>query len=173
MKVTAFEASAATGLLVAGATWLGARMNSGTQAQRERKARADERRQVFQQETLIGLQDALQDLYRILEEHIKQRFPPEIDDEQVVDLPAAYPRNPLTYRTAEAAVDKLRARVLDDDLRALIDHLLDAADEVMGADTRRAAENGQDKLWGLESDVGQLVGDRVRHLFQPDGPIRP
>ena len=173
MRVTPFEASAATGLLVVGATWLGTRINSSTQAQRERKARADERRQVFQQETLIGLQDALQDLYRILEEHIKQRFPSEIDDEQVVDLPVTYPRNHLAYRTAEAAVDKLRARVLDDDLRALIDHLLDAADVVMAANTRRGAEDGQDELWGLSTDVSQLVGERLRRLFLSDESVRP
>jgi hypothetical protein len=76
MKVTPAEASAATALLVAGATWLGARINSSTQAKRERKARADERRQVFEQETLVRLQDALDDPYRIVEETGLKRFLP-------------------------------------------------------------------------------------------------
>jgi hypothetical protein len=122
MKVTPFEASVATGLLVAGATWLGARINSTTQAKRERKARADERRQVFEQETLVRVQDALDDLYRIVEEAGLERFPPNRDDVQYIDVPP----EPLDYRRAEAAVGTLSVRVLDDDLRALVEKVVGA-----------------------------------------------
>jgi hypothetical protein len=167
MRVTTFEAGAMTGLLVAGATWLGARINSTSQAKRERDAREAERRQVFEQETLIGLQDALQDLYRLVEEHLKERFPSEIDQDQVVDLPPGYPIEPLAYRTAQATVDKLQSRVLDDDLRTLIDNVLDIAGSAMVAKTMRAADQCEGELWELSNDVNQLVGERLRRLFEP------
>jgi hypothetical protein len=100
MKVTTFEAGAATGLLVAGATWLGARLNSSTQAKRERQARADERRLIFEQETLVRVQDALD---RIVEDIGLERFPPKSFDPGAVDVP-----EPLEYRRAVAAVKQAR-----------------------------------------------------------------
>ncbi len=165
MKVTAFEAGAVTGLLVAGATWLGARINSTSQAKREQEAREAERRQVFEQETLVALQDALEELYRIVEEKVLERFPLGIHADQVVDLP--YPAEPLVYRTAAATVDKLRERVLDDDLRALTHDVLFAAVKVLAAVTRRAVDNLQEKLWDLSIDMNQRVGERLRRLFEP------
>jgi hypothetical protein len=47
----------------------------GSQAERERKARADERRLIFEQEMLVRLQDALDEVDRIVEETGLQRFP--------------------------------------------------------------------------------------------------
>lgn len=117
---------------MAGSTWLGARINSSTQAKRERRARADERRQVFEQETLVRLQDALDDLYRIVEETGLERFPPNRDDVQYIDVPP----EPLDYRRSEAATSTLAVRVLDDDLRALVEKVVEHADEVMKAGSR-------------------------------------
>jgi hypothetical protein len=137
-----------------------------SQAKREREAREAERRQVFEQETLVGLQDALEELYQIVEDVLRERFPPEIDADQFVDTPDSW-SEPLVYRTAEAAVDKLRARVLDDDLRELIDKVLYAAGMVMHARKRSAADRLQEDLWTLSGDVNQHVGEQLRRLFKP------
>jgi hypothetical protein len=164
MKVTPFQASIATGLLTVGATWLGSRINWTSQARREREAREAERRHVFEQKTLIDLQDALMALYQLVEETVLvERFPPEIDAHQVVKHDVA---EPLAYRVAVADVDKLRQRVLDHDLAANIDALLQAAGRVMVATTREEAAHRQfDGLIPLAADVNEQIGERLRHLF--------
>ncbi len=162
MKVTTFEASAATGLLVAGATWLGARINSSTQAQRERKARADERRQVFEQETLVRLQDALDELYRIVEDIGLQRFPPNRHDIQGVSVPP----EPLEYRRAEAAADTLAVRLLDGDLRALVARALELASEIMKAESRVTFWDRSELLREQSTLIHQQIGERLRRLYE-------
>lgn len=164
MKVTPFQASIATGLLTVGATWLGARINWTSQAKREREAREAERRHVFEHETLIGLQDALGALYQLVHETVfVERFPPKIDAHQTVKHVVA---EPLAYRAAEAEVDKLRERVLDEDLAARIDALLHAMGEVIVATTRDEAEHRRDDMETHLSDVNEHIGERVRHLFR-------
>jgi hypothetical protein len=164
MRVTPFQASIATGLLTVGATWLGARINWTSQAKREREAREVERRHVFERETLLGLQDALVVLIQIVVEMVfVERFPREIDAHQVVKHAVA---EPLAYRTAEAEADKLRERLLDDDLAALVDGLLGATGAVMVATTRDEAEHRRDEMETLMVDVNEQIGARVRHLFR-------
>jgi hypothetical protein len=163
VKVTLFEASVATGLLVAGATWLGARINSSTQRKRERKARADERRQVFEQETLVRLQDALDDLYRIIEETGLERFPPNRDDIQRIDVPP----EPLDYRRAEAAASTLAIRVLDDDLRALVEDVLQLGSEVMHTGSRVTFWDRSEVLRERSTLAHQQIGERIRRLYEP------
>jgi hypothetical protein len=163
VRVTPFEASAATGLLVAGATWLGARINSASQAERERKARAGERRLVFEQETLVRLQDALDELYRVVEETGLQRFPPNRDDIQSVDVPP----EPLEYRRAEAGAETLVVRVLDDNLRALVEHVLELASEVMKAESRVTFWDRSEVLREQSTLAHQQIGQQVRRLYQP------
>jgi hypothetical protein len=169
VKVTPFEASVATGLLVAGATWLGAWINSSTHAKRERKARADERRQVFEQETLVRLQDALDDLYRIVEETGLERFPPNRDDVQYIDVPP----EPLEYRRAEAAASTLAVRVLDDDLRALAEKVVEHADEVMKAGSRVTFWDRSQVLKEQSTLAHQQIGERLRRLYSPDESNQP
>jgi hypothetical protein len=164
MKVTPFEASAATGLLVVGATWLGTRINTRTQAQRERKARADERRQVFEQETLVRLQDALDDLYRIVENTGLERFPPDRMDIQGADVPP----EPLEFRRAEATARTLAVRVLDDDLRALADVVIEHAGEVMKAASRVTFWDRSEVLKERSRLADERIGKRLRSLYEPD-----
>jgi hypothetical protein len=165
MRVTPFQASIATGLLTVGATWLGARINWTSQARREREAREAERRHVFEHETLISLQDALETVYQVLQEMVLvQRFPPDMDDDQVVDHPS-FPE-PLAYRTAVGEVEKLRERVLEYDLRMRIDLLLSGASGVMVATTRNAAEQRWDDFFDQFSHANEQIGERVRGLFR-------
>ena len=164
MRVTPFQASIATGLLTVGATWIGARINWTSQARREREAREAERRHIFEHETLISLQDALEAVSQVLQEMVLvQRFPPEMDDHQVVDHPS-FPE-PLAYRTAVGEVEKLRERVLDYDLRMRIDLLLNAAAGVIRATTRNAAEQSWDDFFDQLSHANEQIGERVRRLF--------
>jgi hypothetical protein len=153
-----------TGLLTVGATWVGARINWASQAKREREAREAERRHVFERETLISLQDAVETLYRLAQDLVLvKRFPPEMDAHQAVDHPVV--PEPMTYLTAQGEVEKLCERVLDDDLRALVNDVLNAAGEVMVARTRDVAENGWDDLTGLVVDVHKRIGERLRDLL--------
>lgn len=164
MKVTPFQASIATGLLTVGATWIGTRINWTSQAKREREAREAERRHVFEHETLISLQEALEALYQVVNGIVLiDRFPPEMDEHQVIDHPS-FP-DPPAYRTAAAEVEKLRSRVLDRDLRELIDMVLDAADVFMRANTRNAAQHHWDAFFELLYEANKEIGDRVRRLF--------
>jgi hypothetical protein len=162
MKVTAFEASAATGLLVAGATWLGSRINSGTQAERERKARAEDRRQVFEQETLVRVQDSLDDLYRIVEDAGLDRFPPDRMDIQGANVPP----EPLEFRRAEAAAGTLAVRLLDDDLRALVEAVVEHAGEVMKAGSRVTFWDRSELLREESIRAHQQIGERLRRLYK-------
>jgi Flp pilus assembly CpaF family ATPase len=164
MKVTPFQASIATGLLTVGATWVGARINWASQAKREREAREAERRHVFERETLISLQDAVDALYRLVQELVLvERFSPEMDDHQAVDHPVV--PEPMIYLTAQGEVEKLQGRVLDDALRARIDALVDEAGMVVVATTRHDAEHRWDDLTELVVEVNERIGARVRHLF--------
>ena len=162
--MTAFEASAATGVLVVGATWLGARLNSSTQAERERKARAEERRRVFEQETLVRVQDALDDLYRIVEDTGLDRFPPDRMDIQA----AGVPPEPLEFRRAEAAAGTLTVRILDDDLRALVEAVLEHAGEVMKAGSRVTFWDRSEVLKERSTVAHQRIGERLRKLYEPE-----
>ena len=153
---------------MAGTTWLGARINSSTQAKRERKARADERRQVFEQ-TLVRLQDALDDLYPIVEETGLERFPPNRDDVQYIDVPP----EPLDYRRSEAATSTLAVRVLDDDLRALVEKVVEHADEVMKAGSRVTVWDRSQVLKEQSTLGHQQIGERLRRLYSPDKSIQP
>jgi hypothetical protein len=164
MKVTPFQAAIATGLLTVGATWLGARINWASQAKREREAREAERRHIFEHETLISLQDAVEALYQLVQEvAFVERFPPDIDEHQPVNPVVA---EPLPYRTAAAQVDKLRVRLLDDGLKEHIDALLFAAGNVMVAKTRDAAEHRWDDLEELVVEANKEIGEQVRRLFR-------
>jgi hypothetical protein len=162
MRITPFQASIATGLLTVGATWLGARINWTSQARREREAREAERRHVFERETLISLQDALETLYRLVEDLLVERFPPETDAHQAVPV-ALF--EPMAYRTSRAEVQKLLHRVLDDDLAVRIQALVHAADDVATSETRHAADNSFDELSDLRADVNKRIGEPVRRLF--------
>jgi len=164
MNVTTFESQIAIAALTGAVALLGARINSTSQQKRERQATETERRHVFERETLVALQDALDELYRIVEETVVVRFPRGGDDDTVVELP--HPPEPLAYRTVEAIVDKLRGRVLDDDLRAGIEAVRKAAGMVMTAKTKGAADDRGEDLVKLSESITDRVGERIRYLFR-------
>lgn len=76
LTVTDFEEKALLVLLGAGATWLGTKVNSTSQQKRERLARETERRHIFERDALVDVQDALDELYRVVEDLVLSRFPP-------------------------------------------------------------------------------------------------
>jgi hypothetical protein len=163
MRVTTFESQTVIAALTGAVALLGARINSTSQQKQERQATETERRHVFERETLIALQDALDELYRIVEESVLVRFPRAVDDDRVVELP--HPPEPLSYRTVEASVDKLQGRVLDDDLRADVRAVRKAAGMVMTTKTKGAADDRGEELVRLSELITERIGERIRYLF--------
>jgi hypothetical protein len=124
---------------------------------------------VFEQETRVRVQDALDDLYRIVEEAGLERFPPNRDDVQHIDVSP----EPLDYRRAEAAAGTLSVRVLDDDLRALVEKVVEHAGEVMKAGSRVTFWDRSQVLKEQSTLAHQQIGERLRRLYSPDESIRP
>jgi hypothetical protein len=101
-------------------------------SQRERQAQQDAREQArtdahdaFQQENILALQEAVEDLRHVVVRDVGRK------------MAAADEGNPVTYvdplglvdqgwLQAHARVEKLEARIFDPDLKALIGELLDA-----------------------------------------------
>jgi hypothetical protein len=151
------------GLLVAGATWLGTRVNSRSQQGRERKAKEAEARKVFERDALVAVQDALGDLYRVVEDIVLERFPPE-SDVQYLDVP----EEPPEYRKAEGRVKTLQERVLDVHIRALVERIVEVAGDLVRSGSRATVHDQGKLLTDLSTDVHRKIGARLRHLYEPE-----
>jgi hypothetical protein len=160
VKVTPFEASLVTGLLVAGAGWLGTRVNSVSQQKRERQAKETERRHIFERDALVDVQDALDELYRVVEDLVLSRFPSE-SDVQYVDVPV----EPPVYRRAEARVMTLQERVFDVGIRALIERVLEMAGDLVRSGSRVTVHDQGKVLVDMSKEVHKGIGARLRHLY--------
>jgi hypothetical protein len=160
MKVTPFEASLVTGLLVAGAGWLGTKVNSVSQQKQERQAKETERRHIFERDALVDVQDALDELYRVVEDLVLSRFPPE-SDVQYVDVPV----EPPDYRRAEARVMTFQERVFDVGIRALIERILEVAGDLVRSGSRVTVHDQGKALVDLSKEVHKRISARLRHLY--------
>jgi hypothetical protein len=97
---------------------------TGAASKREREARRvlheqerKDRRDTFQRDTILALQDAISDLYEIGAQHVQMRAGPANSGN--------WPANPVEisppdgYLQAMWALNKLRSRVFDQELREL------------------------------------------------------
>ena len=161
MKVTPFEASLVTGLLVVGAGWLGTRINSTSQQKRERQAKETERRHIFERDALVDVQDALDELYRVVDDLVLERFPPDHPPDRYVDVPV----EPPEYRRAEARVLTLQERVLDVRIRALIERIVEVSGDLVRSGSPVTVHDQEKLLTDLSRDVEKKIGARLRHLY--------
>ena len=160
LTVTDFEEKALPVLLGAGATWLGTKVNSTSPQKRERLARKTERRHIFERDALVDVQDALDELYRVVEDLVLSRFPPE-SDVQYVDVPV----EPPDYRRAEARVMTFQERVFDVGIRALIERILEVAGDLVRSGSRVTVHDQGKALVDLSKEVHKRIGARLRHLY--------
>jgi hypothetical protein len=164
LTVTPFQEKVIVALVAAGATWLATRVNSGSQQKRERQAREAEHRRVFERDALVAVQDALDYLYHVVEETVLKRFPPNRNDVQHVEVPP----EPLEYRKAEGTVSSLQERVLDDDIRAMVERVIELAGEVMNADSRVTVHDRGELLRKLSLQLHEQLGKRLRSLYKQE-----
>jgi hypothetical protein len=163
LKVTPFQAQMAAVALGGGIALLGARINSVSQARRERQAKEAERRHIFERDALVAVQDALDQLYRVVEDTVLARFPPDNPSIHSVNVPP----EPIEYRKAEATVGTLQERVLDDDTRALVGRVVEVAGEVMRAGSRVTVDDRNQVLRELSIRLHERIGERLRRLYKP------
>src|SRR5688572_12889390 len=90
LTVTPFQEKVILVLVTAVATWAVTRVNSRSQQERERKAKEAEARKVFERDALVDVQDALNELYQVVEDLVLARFPPE-DAPKYIDVPVEPP----------------------------------------------------------------------------------
>jgi hypothetical protein len=162
LTVTDFEEKALPVLLGAGATWLGTKVNSTSPQKRERLARKTERRHIFERDALVDVQDALDELYRVVEDLVLSWFPPE-DPPKYIEVPV----EPPEYRRAEAWVKTLQERVLDIGIRALIERIVEMAGDLVRSGSRVTVHDQGKRLTELSGEAHERIGARLRHLYDP------
>src|SRR5829696_4314755 len=161
LTVTDFEEKALLVVLGAGAAWLGTRVNSTSQQKRERQARETERRHIFERDSLVDVQDALDELYRVVTDLVLERFPPEDPPRpKYIEVPV----EPPEYRRAEARVMTLQERVLDVGIRALVARILEVAGDLVRSGSPVTVHDQEKLLTDLSKDVEKKIGARLRHL---------
>jgi hypothetical protein len=160
LTVTDFEEKALLVLFGAGATWLGTKVNSTSQQKRERLARETERRHIFERDALVDVQDALDELYRVVEDLVLSRFPPE-DPPKYIEVPV----EPPEYRRAEARVKTLQERVLDIGIRALVERIVEVAGDLVRSGSRVTVHDQGKRLTELSGEAHKRIGARLRHLY--------
>jgi hypothetical protein len=162
LTVTPFQDRLIVAIVAGGLVWLGARINSSTQARREREAKEAERRHSFERDSLVAVHDALDGLYRLVEETVVKRFPDDRPDIRQVKVDP----EPLEYRRAKATVSNLQVRVLDDDLRALVRRAVEEADHIMRSGSRTTVHTQNEVLKELSQELHEKLGERIRHLYK-------
>jgi hypothetical protein len=163
LTVTEFQEKVILVLVTAVATWAVTRVNSRSQQQRERKAKEAEARKVFERDALVAVQDALDDLYRVVEDLVLERFPPD-SDVQYLDVPV----EPPEYRKAEAKVKTLQERVLDIGIRALVERIVEVAGDLVRSGSRVTVHDQGKLLTDLSTEVHRKIGLRLRLLYEPE-----
>ena len=161
LTVTDFEEKTLLVVLGASATWLGTRVNSTSQQKRERQAKETERRHIFERDSLVAVQDALDELYRVVTDLMLERFPPDHPPSRYVDVPV----EPPEYRRAEARVMTLQERVLDVGIRALVERILEVAGDLVRSGSPVTVHDQEKLLTDLSRDVEKKIGARLRHLY--------
>jgi hypothetical protein len=140
-------------------------------ATREREAREAERelirtqrRDDFQRETLLPLQEALQDLGRAT-------MVLHIEDSQKYRETGDWGRSQLspewneTNPQAQGGVQVLKVRVLDDDLRRLIQEMTEASTNVLLVKSEAEAELHMREMTLQNVDVQERLGELLRNLY--------
>jgi hypothetical protein len=163
MKVTPFQAQLITSLVTLAAALGGAYVNSVTREKRERAARKGERRQTFEQETLLDLQDGLETLHRFMERYRTERFPSEMDDDEQA---SALKDLPEEFRLSQASVDKLRERALDDEARRLVTRVQMAARSALLSRSRREFAEKEKEFQASFKNAAARLGKLIRELFR-------
>jgi hypothetical protein len=157
LTVTQFQEKVILVLVTAVATWAVTRVNSRSQQERERKAKEAEARKVFERDALVAVQDVLDDLYRVVEDLVLERFPPD-SDVQYLDVPV----EPAEYRKAEAKVRTLQERVLDVGIRALVERIVEVAGDLVRSGSRVTVHDQGKLLVDLSTEVHRKIGSRPR-----------
>jgi hypothetical protein len=163
LTVTQFQEKVILVLVTAVATWAVTRVNSRSQQERERKAKEAEARKVFERDALVAVQDVLDDLYRVVEDLVLERFPPN-SDVQYLDVPV----EPAEYRKAEAKVRTLQERVLDVGIRALVERIVEVAGDLVRSGSRVTVHDQGKLLVDLSTEVHRKIGSRLRLLYEPE-----
>jgi hypothetical protein len=163
LTVTQFQEKVILVLVTAVATWAVTRVNSRSQQERERKAKEAEARKVFERDALVAVQDVLDDLYRVVEDLVLERFPPD-SDVQYLDVPV----EPAEYRKAEAKVRTLQERVLDVGIRALVERIVEVAGDLVRSGSRVTVHDQGKLLVDLSTEVHRKIGSRLRLLYEPE-----
>lgn len=163
LTVTPFQEKMAVALVAGGLALLGARINSVSQQKRERRAKEAEARKVFERDALVAVQDALDDLYRVVEDLVLERFPPD-SDAQYLDVPV----EPPEYRKAEGKVKTFQERVLDVGIRALVERIVEVAGDLVRSGSRVTVHDQGKLLTDLSTEVHGKIGSRLRLLYEPE-----
>jgi hypothetical protein len=137
------------------------------QERRERLARQEQRaiaaaeeRAAFERKALLEVQDALEDLGRATA-HDHER----LRDEQAWQKPGGMWSD--EYRDASARLNKLIARVFDDDLRKLLVQIRQEARQVVIARSEEDSWEAYKRVDATAGEFNEKVAPTLRRLFEP------
>jgi hypothetical protein len=128
--------------------------------------RAQERqdgRDAFQRETLLALQDAVEDTRQIAFREYERKLAVLRRERRWEDHPPGDPL-PKDWSDADAQVNKLWARVFDADLQSMVADFQTAAGDAITAQTQERAFDEVNHLSRLAHQVNSRIGELLPEL---------